>query len=96
MTEAYDDGDRQKFAIISTTSTGVITSFSRAAEELLGLRAEQAVGELIPVCVPDRSDPSHRSMTLASVGPTGIKRGIPCDCRRSRGRSPVRGRMGVR
>jgi two-component system sensor histidine kinase UhpB len=67
MTEAYDDGDRQKSAIISTTSTGVITSFSRAAEELLGLRAEQAVGELIPVCVPDRSDPSHRSMTLASV-----------------------------
>lgn len=66
MSEEHDDG-RQKIAIISMTSTGVITGFSHVAEELLGVRADEAVGELMPVCVQDHSDLYRRGMVLASM-----------------------------
>jgi two-component system sensor histidine kinase UhpB len=66
MTEAHES-NRQKFAIISTTSTGVITGLSHVAEELLGLRSADAIGELIPVCVQGRTDLKRRGMALASV-----------------------------
>ena len=66
MTEAHE-GNRQKVAIISTTSTGVITGLSHVAEELLGLRSADAIGELIPVCVQGRTDLKRRGMALASV-----------------------------
>jgi hypothetical protein len=36
MTEVHE-GDRLKFAIISTNSTGIITGFSPVAEKFLGL-----------------------------------------------------------
>jgi PAS domain S-box-containing protein len=73
MTEAYET-DRHRFAVISTTSTGTITSFSHVAEELLRFRAEEVVGKLVPVVVQDGVDPNRRSMMLS---PTPEGRSTP-------------------
>lgn len=63
------DIDRHRFAVISTASTGTITSFNHVAEELLKVRAEEVVGKLVPVIVQDGADGSRRSLMLSSVSP---------------------------
>lgn len=66
MTGAHDSG-RHKLAIISTTPTGIITSFNRVAEQLLGYRTEEVVGKVNPVAFHDKSELDRRTNTRSAA-----------------------------
>ncbi|MBA2485144.1 MAG: PAS domain S-box protein [Nitrospira sp.] len=53
-------------AIMSTTAAGVITSFNRAAERLLGIAVEQVVGKVTPVLFHDQAELDRRREGLAA------------------------------
>jgi len=67
MTEAGNSG-RQRVAIISTTPTGTITSFSHVAEHLLGYRAEEVIGKLTPIVAADHPAGNRCMVLSAPVG----------------------------
>ena len=59
MTEDSVDGISAP-AIMSTTVAGVLTSFNRAAERLLGIAAEQVIGKVTPVAFHDQAELARR------------------------------------
>src|ERR1700690_3090513 len=56
--------DSADSAIISTTVDGVITSFSRGAEDLLGYKAAEVVGKAAPGLFHDRAAVAARAQEL--------------------------------
>ncbi|HBA88067.1 MAG TPA: hypothetical protein DCZ75_08785 [Geobacter sp.] len=57
--------DNAAYGIISTTTEGIVSSFNRAAEHLLGYPAEEVVGKLTPVCWHDQEEISRRALQLS-------------------------------
>lgn len=53
-----------ELCIISTNPTGIITSFNRAAEELLGYKAEEVIGKNTPVIFHDEAEIKDRAAAL--------------------------------
>ena len=57
--------DNAAYGIISTTTEGIISSFNRAAECLLGYTAEEVIGKLTPVCWHDEEEIARRAQRLS-------------------------------
>lgn len=57
---------RQMLAILSTSSTGIITSFNEASERLLGYSAEEVVGALPLAAFHDPSELQQRAAACTS------------------------------
>ncbi len=53
------------YSIISTTPTGTITSFNRAAEEMLGYSAEEMIGKVTPAIFHDSEEIKKRAQELS-------------------------------
>jgi PAS domain S-box-containing protein len=53
------------YAIISTTPDGVIRTFNRAAERMLGYRAEEVIGRVTPEIIHDCDEVARRAAKLA-------------------------------
>jgi PAS domain S-box-containing protein len=53
-------------SIISTTPLGIITTFSRGAEKMLGYRADEIVGKTTPVPIHDIAEVSARAQELTA------------------------------
>jgi PAS domain S-box-containing protein len=53
-------------SIISTTPRGIITTFSRGAEKMLGYRADEIVGKTTPVPIHDIAEIAARSQELTA------------------------------
>lgn len=62
----FGDGGLSRVAVISTRPDGVITSFSSAAERLLGVRAETVVGSATPVAFHDPLELEGRRHMMAT------------------------------
>src|SRR6185369_1972431 len=52
-------------SIIATDETGTITSFNRAAENMLGYRSEQVIGKCSPIVIHDQEEIRKRAETLS-------------------------------
>ncbi|MDT8317485.1 MAG: PAS domain S-box protein, partial [bacterium] len=57
--------DNAGYAIISTTPEGVITSFNKAAEQMLGYKAEELIGKETPSKFHDRDEVSMRAVQFS-------------------------------
>ena len=57
--------DNAAYGIISTTTEGIVSSFNRAAECLLGYTAGEVIGKLTPVCWHDQEEISRRALQLS-------------------------------
>jgi PAS domain S-box-containing protein len=57
--------DNAAYGIVSTTTDGIVSSFNRAAERLLGYTAGEVVGKLTPVCWHDQEEIAHRARQLS-------------------------------
>ena len=53
-------------SIISTTPDGVITTFSRGSEKLLGYRADEVIGKTTPVLIHDAAEVAARAEELTA------------------------------
>jgi PAS domain S-box-containing protein len=53
-------------SIIATDETGTITSFNRAAENMLGYRAEQVIGKCTPIVIHDQEEIRARADALSA------------------------------
>ncbi len=51
-------------SIVATDPNGIITSFNRAAENMLGYRAEQVIGKCSPVVLHDQDEIRERARAL--------------------------------
>ena len=60
-------GPIHRLAIISTTPTGIITSFNHAAEQLLGFRTEDVVGKRTPIDFADPAEVKNRTNAIPSA-----------------------------
>lgn len=58
-------------AIMSTTTAGIITSFNRAAERLLGITADQVIGKATPVVFHDQAELDRKRGTFAAQSGRG-------------------------
>ncbi|KAF0170124.1 MAG: two-component system sensor-response regulator hybrid protein [Limisphaerales bacterium] len=54
------------YSIISTTPEGLIHTFNRAAERLLGYRAEEVVGQVTPEIIHDYDEVARRAAELTA------------------------------
>ena len=68
--------DSANYTIISTTVEGTITTFNRAAEQLLGYTAEDVVGKTSPVIIHDREEVIARSQALSQELNTVVEPGF--------------------
>ncbi len=59
-----------ELSIMSTTIDGMITSFNRAAEKLLGYSSEEVIGRLNPVVFHDLHEVVDQSQKLSVEIPT--------------------------
>jgi PAS domain S-box-containing protein len=57
--------DNAAYGIISTDQEGVVSSFNRAAERLLGYSAGEVVGRQTPVCWHDPEEMARRALQLS-------------------------------
>ena len=57
--------DNAAYGIISTTIDGIVSSYNRAAERLLGYTADEVVGKLTPVCWHDQDEIARRALQLS-------------------------------
>jgi PAS domain S-box-containing protein len=57
--------DNAAYGIISAASDGVVTSFNRAAERLLGYTADEVVGKLTPACWHDPEEVARRALEMS-------------------------------
>jgi PAS domain S-box-containing protein len=57
--------DNAAYGIISAAPDGVITSFNRAAERLLGYTADEVVGKQTPACWHDPEEIARRALRLS-------------------------------
>ncbi len=74
---------RSPAAMISTTIDGLITSFDKTAEQLLGYRSEEIIGKHSPVMFHDVKELTRRA-ELPSDGKGHFHpRRFQCDCRAS-------------
>jgi len=58
--------DTAAYGIIVTSSEGIVSSFNRAAEQLLGYRADELVGKQMPVCWHDPEELTQYALQLSS------------------------------
>ncbi|MCU0791872.1 MAG: PAS domain S-box protein [Opitutaceae bacterium] len=70
--------------IISTTPEGVITSFNRAAELMLGYTREEMVGKQTPAVFHDAADVAERAAELSAAEGTRIEPGFEVFVHRAR------------
>ncbi|HEY9614120.1 PAS domain S-box protein [Allocoleopsis sp.] len=56
--------DSANYAIIATTPDGIIRTFNRAAERLLGYTAEEVVGKLTPMIIHNQQEVVQRAQEL--------------------------------
>jgi|GEM_PF-1048462 len=61
------------YAIISTSPDGIIRTFNRAAERMLGYRAEEVVGQVTPEILHDYDEVARRAAELT----TELGRSVP-------------------
>jgi PAS domain S-box-containing protein len=54
-------------AIVTTDSRGYITSWNRAAERLLGISAEQAIGQTLGLIIPEAFRARHAACFRAAM-----------------------------
>ena len=54
-------------AIVTTDGHGYITSWNRAAELLLGITAEQAIGQTLALIIPEALRPRHAACFRAAM-----------------------------
>jgi len=57
--------DNAAYGIIATAPEGVVSSFNRAAERLLGYAADEVVGKQTPVCWHDPEEVARRAIQLS-------------------------------
>ena len=57
--------DYAGYAIIATTPDGVIQTFNRAAERMLGYRAEEVIGKMSPAVIHDPQEVEDRAKTFS-------------------------------
>ena len=57
--------DYAGFAIIATTPDGIIQTFNRAAERMLGYGAEEVIGKVTPAVIHDPQEVMDRATTLS-------------------------------
>lgn len=60
--------DNAGYAIVTTTLEGVVTSFNRTAEKMLGYRADEVVGKVTPALWHDQSEVIQRSAVAGVAG----------------------------
>jgi PAS domain S-box-containing protein len=76
--------DSAQIAIISTTPEGVITSFNRGAEQMLGYRAEELIGSATPGLFHSENEVLARALELAAELSRPIAPGIDVFVARAR------------
>jgi PAS domain S-box-containing protein len=57
--------DNAAYGIIATDARGVVSSFNRAAEHLLGYTADEVVGKMMPTDWHDREEMAQRALKLS-------------------------------
>jgi PAS domain S-box-containing protein len=67
-----------ELSIISTDKEGIITSFNRAAERLLGYRAEEVVGTLTPIAFHDLDEVIEHAHKLSEEYKIPVEPGFDC------------------
>ena len=80
--------DNAAYSLIATTPEGVITVFNRAAEEMLGYRAEEVVGRSTPALFHDPQEVAARAKSLAEELHVNLQPGFDVFTIRSRHRLP--------
>ncbi len=58
--------DNAAYGIIATTTEGVVSSFNRAAEQLLGYRADELVGRQTPICWHEAGELAQYALHLST------------------------------
>jgi len=64
------------YSIITTSTTGIITSFNKGAEKMLGYRAEEVIGIVSPEIIHDKSEVEKRAGELSEELHMVIEPGI--------------------
>jgi PAS domain S-box-containing protein len=62
-------------AIVTTDGHGYITSWNRAAEMLLGVRAEQAIGQTLALILPEAYRARHAACFRAAMSSGSLAHG---------------------
>jgi PAS domain S-box-containing protein len=63
-------------SIIAADQNGIITSFNRAAESMLGYRAEQMIGKCSPIVIHDQDEIKARAEVLSAELGTHVEPGF--------------------
>src|SRR5690606_19580067 len=67
-----------ELCIMSTNKDGIITSFNRAAEQLLGYESEEVIGKISPVIFHDFDEIIHYSQVLSDELQISLEPGREC------------------
>ena len=68
--------DNVSYSVITTTPEGVITSFNRAAERMLGYRAEEVIGVFTPMIFRDPAEIAARAQAFSTATGTPLLAGF--------------------
>ncbi|MDD3581387.1 MAG: PAS domain S-box protein [Desulfobacca sp.] len=80
--------DSANYSIISTTPTGIITTFNAAAQRWLGYTAEEVVGEKTPEIIHDPQEVRRRAQELSEELGVPVAPGFEVFVAKARGGAP--------